>query len=52
MCEIDPVLRLAGFMEPRLPEFLFLLTLEGKNKKLNCPLTDHIPIPTYSHTWP
>lgn len=52
MCEIDSVLRLAGFMEHQLPEFPFPLTLEWKNKKLNCPLTDQIPVPLYSNTWP
>lgn len=52
MCEIDSALRLAGFMDHQLPEFPFPLTLEGKNKKLNCPLTDQIPIPLYNNTWP
>lgn len=52
MCEIDSVLRLAGFMEHQLPEFPFPLTLEWKNKKLNCPLTDQIPVPLNSNIWP
>lgn len=34
MCEIDWVLRLAWFIGHQLPEFLFLLTLEGKNKNI------------------
>lgn len=38
MCEIDSVLRLAGFMEHQLPEFPFPLTLERKKK---------IKLPTY-----
>lgn len=33
MCEMDSVVRLAGFREHHAPEFLFLLTLEGKKKK-------------------
>lgn len=52
MCVIGLVLRLAGFTEHHLPELLFLFALEGINKKRNGPLTDQIPIPLYSNTWP
>ena len=52
LCEIDFVLRLVGFMKHQLLEFPFPLTLEWKNTKLNCSLTDQIPVPLYSNTWP
>jgi hypothetical protein len=51
MCEIDTVLRLAEFIYHWLPEFLSLLALEGKNKKLNCPFTDQLHLMLYSNIW-
>lgn len=46
MCEIGSVLRLAGFIEHHLPEFLFLLALEGINKKTKLPTYRSNPHPT------